>query len=88
MILIRALPTKVRSGAGAATDLCALCLPAGLAVDNPVEVMADTSEKLVQAHYADAMPLLGCAEKTEQAGPSATVARKPVPGNLQKFLQT
>lgn len=88
MMLIRAQPTKVCSGAGAATDLCVLGLPAGLAVDNPVEVVADASEKLVQAHYADAMILLGDAEKTEQAGPSANVAWKPVPGNLQKFLQT
>ena len=78
VMMIRALPTKVRSEAAPAAYIRLQDLPPGLAVDNPAEVMADTSLKLVQAHYADAMILLGGAEKTEQAGLAATVARKPL----------
>ena len=78
VMLIRALPTKVRSRTNPENQRRLQDLPAGLAVDSPTEVMAITSLKLVQAHYADAMILLGGAEKTEQAGLAATVARKPL----------
>lgn len=52
-------------------------MPGGI-VDYPVDAASWGSVKLVQTHLADALILIGGAEKTEQAGLAATISRKPL----------
>lgn len=52
-------------------------MPGGI-VDYPVDAASWSSVKLVQTHLADALILMGGAEKTEQAGLAATISKKPL----------
>jgi hypothetical protein len=50
----------------------------GLLVDYPVDASSWAAVKLVQTQLADALILVGGAEKTEQAGLTAAVSKKPL----------
>lgn len=50
----------------------------GLMVEYPVEASSWAAVKLVQTQLADALILVGGAEKTEQAGLTAAVSKKPL----------
>jgi hypothetical protein len=52
-------------------------MPGGI-VEYPVDAASWSSVKLVQTHFADALILVGGAEKTEQAGLAATISKKPL----------
>lgn len=52
-------------------------MPGGI-VDYPVDAASWSSVKLVQAQLADALILVGGAEKTETAGLAATIGKKPL----------
>jgi hypothetical protein len=52
-------------------------MPGGI-VEYPVDSASWSSVKLVQTHFADALILVGGAEKTEQAGLAATISKKPL----------
>jgi hypothetical protein len=52
-------------------------MPGGI-VEYPVDSASWSSVKLVQTHFADALILVGGADKTEQAGLAATISKKPL----------
>ena len=52
-------------------------MPGGI-VEYPVDAASWSSVKLVQTRFADALILVGGAEKTEQAGLAATISKKPL----------